>query len=112
MLIFEVFVGEITPKDWRLYAVFLPLMILRDVFGQSIGKLLFGVEIVDFRTGDKAKWYQRILKNITVVLTVFVEVPMVLFRKDHRKLGDIIAKTDVRINENGYILHLVKHLFR
>ena len=110
MLIFSVFVGEIDANDWRLYAAFLPLMILRDMFGQSVGKYLLGIDIIDFRTGQKAKCYQRILKNITVLLTMFVEVPMVLFRKDHRKLGDIIAKTDVTINEKSYALYLFKYM--
>ena len=112
MLIFEIFVGEINANDWRLYAVSFPLMIVKDAFGQSIGKYLLGVEIIDSRTGQKAQWYQRILKNSTVALMVFVEAPMVLIRKDHRKLGDLIAKTDIAVNERSYALHLFNYLIK
>ena len=55
-------------------------MFFRDVFGKSIGKYLLGLNIIDSRSTNKAKVYQRLLKNITLPLW-FVEAPIVIFSK-------------------------------
>ena len=87
------------------------LLIFRDVFGKSLGKLLLGLEIVDIKSNKKAKLYQRLLKNITAPLTV-IEGPIALLRKDKKRLGDIVAKTETKINNNSYALTLFNHFIK
>ena len=86
-------------------------MFFRDVFGKSIGKYLLGLNIIDSRSTNKAKVYQRLLKNITLPLW-FVEAPIVIFSKKHRRIGDLLAKTEITVDENSDIFKIVRPIFR
>ena len=79
------------------------LLIFRDIFGKSLGKFLLGMTIVDYKNKNKAKFYQRLLKNITVPLSM-VEIPIIIFAKNHKRIGDRLAKTEIVINEDNYWL--------
>lgn len=81
----------------------LTLFILRDIFGKSLGKYLLGMTIVDSKTQNKVKFYQRLLKNITAPLSI-IEIPMIIFAKDNKRIGDRLAKTEIVINEDNYWL--------
>ena len=70
------------------------LMICRDVFGRSLGKICAKLYIVDFNNGDKTTLSQRILRNITGPV-IIVEIFAILLREDHRRFGDVLAKTEV-----------------
>ena len=87
------------------------LMFFRDVFVKSIGKYLLGLNIIDSRSKNKAKVYQRLLKNITLPLW-FVEAPIVIFSKKHRRIGDLLAKTEITVDENSDIFKIVRPIFR
>lgn len=87
------------------------LMFFRDVFGKSIGKYLFGLNIVDLRSKNKAKFYQRLLKNITVPFSI-IEIPIVVFSKKHQRIGDLLAKTEITIDENSYALTIFNQFFQ
>ena len=87
------------------------LMFFRDVFGKSIGKYLFGLNIVDLRSKNKAKFYQRLLKNITVPFSI-IEIPIVIFSKKHQRIGDLLAKTETTVDENSYALTIFNQFFQ
>ena len=77
------------------------LLVFRDIFGKSIGKVLLGLEIIDIRTGKTATLGQRLLKNITTPLTV-IEIVILLCKKENLRLGDKLAKTEIRmISQNN-----------
>lgn len=83
----------------------LTLFILRDIFGKSLGKHLLGMIIVDSKTQNKAKFYQRLLKNITAPLSI-IEIPIIIFSKDNKRIGDRLAKTELIIDEDSYALKI------
>ncbi len=67
------------------------------LFGRrSLGKLIFGLIILDSQTGERASYKSLILRNILYVPLVQVEAVLVLANKG-RRLGDIIAKTHVAV---------------
>lgn len=69
-------------------------IIFRDVFGRSVGKRIFKLHIVDQKSNSNSSLYQRIIRNISMIIG-FVELPIVLLNKDSRRLGDILAGTSV-----------------
>lgn len=79
------------------------LLFLRDIFGKSIGKYLLGLNIVSIKDNQKANLSQRLVKNITVPLSI-IEIPFVVLSKDNKKIGDMLAKTKIVIDENSYAL--------
>lgn len=87
------------------------LLTFRDIFGKSVGKLLLGMSIVDTRDNNKAKIFQRLVKNITTPLSI-IEIPMVLLRKDHRRLGEMLAKTETKLDEDSSALSLLNYLIK
>ena len=70
------------------------LMILRDLLGRSVGKCIMKLKIVNFDNEASPTLWQRLIRNITGPIA-FVDVFFILLRKDHRRLGDILAKTNV-----------------
>lgn len=85
------------------------LLIFRDVPGKSIGKLLLGLDIVDGQSNKRASLLQRLVKNITSFVTI-LEIPILLLRNDHKRIGDMLAKTETKINENSSALALFEYL--
>ena len=78
-------------------------VVLRDIFGKSIGKYLMGLNIVDIKSNERAKFYQRLLRNITAPITI-AEGIILLASKRHSRIGDNIAKTKVVFCEDSCIL--------
>ena len=68
------------------------LLLFRDIFGKSLGKFLLGLEVTNELDGKRARFSQRILKNITIPITM-VEIIVIICNKDHKKIGDRLAKT-------------------
>ncbi len=88
------YTGFSSRHTYIIMLVGMGIMVFRDVWGRSIGKKLLKLKIVNHKDGSKAKFYQRLLRNITSFIMV-VEVVFVLIRSDRRRLGDLIAGTDV-----------------
>ena len=107
-IFYKIPVFEITPV---IIGIAFILMFFRDVFGKSIGKYLLGLNIIDSRSKDKSKVYQRLLKNITLPLW-FVEAPIVIFSKKHRRIGDLLAKTETTVDENKDAFKLASSIFQ
>lgn len=72
------------------------MLLFRDIFGKSLGKLLLGITIIDFKTGKKANVWQRILRQLTLPI-IAAEMIVVISTKDKRRLGDYWAKTDLKV---------------
>lgn len=72
------------------------LVVLKDiVHGASLGKRIVGVRVCDFeRRGRMPSTLCLILRNLTLVVW-FVEGIVFLVRPDRRRLGDIVARTEV-----------------
>ena len=76
-------------------------LLVKDIIGdRSIGKKIFKLKIIDIKTGNIASLNQRLLRNIFIYIFSFlylffiIEFLMIVFNKGKR-LGDIIAKTEV-----------------
>ena len=77
-------------------------LLLRDVVnGQSIGKLMFGLAVVDLETGQRTSWRGAIRRNLVLLLpganlaAVFLEARTILTDAQGQRLGDRIAQTQV-----------------
>jgi uncharacterized RDD family membrane protein YckC len=84
------------------FIVFLAYFLTRDALfnGQSLGKLLTGLRVVDLE-GNKCTLQRSSLRNIIFIVPVIsyiVEYFVMVSTKDERRLGDIIAKTKVEDN--------------
>ncbi len=75
-------------------------LIVKDIYGNSLGKRLLGLKIISVIDGDKPKLNQLILRNIFVFL-IPLEAILVIGRPDQRRIGDFLAKTKV-IRKNEY----------
>ena len=106
LIIQFVYVGNSLGSRYSYMAIGFVLIVFRDIFGKSPGKIIFGLEIVDNQTGMKASAFKRILKNVTTPLTI-IEGVILLVSKDTRRLGDRLAKTQTRIVDNNYIYRLI-----
>lgn len=60
---------------------------------RSLGKLLFGLKVIDMQSQAKVSYKQLILRNITLPI-MQVECVVVLILRGKR-LGDMVAKTKV-----------------
>ena len=70
------------------------IMIFRDIFGRSIGKIIFGLKIVNSVGKNAAPLWKRICRNLLLVVAV-VDIITILVRKDHRKFLDVKLGTEV-----------------
>ncbi len=77
---------------WTIMPLVLTLLLFKDVSGRSIGKRIMRLKIVD--NGCTPHVWKRIARNLSIVLW-FVELIVVVFRKDHRKLMDVILGIDI-----------------
>ena len=65
--------------------------------GQSLGKKLLGISVIDSITGKYCSFYQSFLRNfLTPVIGIFDLI--FIFGKKRQRLGDKLAKTMVIIN--------------
>lgn len=62
--------------------------------GRSLGKCIFGLRIQRAETGEKASFGSLVLRNISLICLLEVELLLVLVNKGKR-LGDLCAKTQV-----------------
>ena len=85
--------------------LFVVQMVLLGMRGQTIGKMLLRVRVVDAQTGQHPGWARIVLLR-TVVNWVLVGIPFVgwiywlvdslfIFRADHRTIHDMIGSTRV-----------------
>ena len=86
-------------------ALFVVQMVLLGARGQTIGKILLRVRIVDAQTGGHPGWARIVLLR-TVVNWILSGIPFIgwiywlvdslfIFRADHRTIHDMIAGTQV-----------------
>ena len=86
-------------------ALFVIQMVLLGMRGQTIGKILLRVRIVDAQTGGHPGWARIVLLR-TVVNWILSGIPFIgwiywlvdslfIFRADHRTIHDMIAGTQV-----------------
>ena len=87
------------------FVLFVVQMVLLGMRGQTIGKMLLRVRVVDAQTGQHPGWARIVLLR-TVVNWVLVGIPFVgwiywlvdslfIFRADHRTIHDMIGSTRV-----------------
>jgi len=63
--------------------------------GQSVGKKIMGMYVVDTKTGEPCTYMQSVMRNITFLLGIFDVIFIV--GSDRRRLGDCLASTKVLI---------------
>jgi len=81
------------------YILFAAYWLLHDAFGgQSLGKIILGMEIINDKD-QPCSFVQGLLRNISLAIpfVVIIEYFVLLFNKQGRRLGDILAKT--RVND-------------
>lgn len=61
--------------------------------GQSFGKRLLGIRVVDAKTGASCTWLKSALRNFTYFLGIFDWI--FIFGENRQRLGDMIARTIV-----------------
>lgn len=61
--------------------------------GQSWGKKIVGVRVIDMRTGEPCSYWQSFVRNIFYILGIFDWI--FIFGEKRQRLGDIAAKTVV-----------------
>ena len=77
-------------------------LLLRDgIGGQSLGKLLLGLVVVNVRTGHLCSWKDSVLRNAFVlipganVVAIFLESITIIRDRQGNRLGDRLAQTQV-----------------
>jgi uncharacterized RDD family membrane protein YckC len=75
-----------------IYLPFMSMILLKDVFGRSLGKRFLGLTIVDTETKHHISVYRRISRNITLLI---FPVDVYYFFQNNIRLGDILSKTEV-----------------
>lgn len=72
--------------------IYISTVALRDVIfgGRSLGKRIMGLEVIDARTGDKARPFQRIVRTL---FFSFMQIDGVLMLISGRSIGDRVAHT-------------------
>lgn len=77
-------------------------LLLRDgIGGQSLGKLLAGLVVVNVRTGQLCSWKDSALRNVFVLIpganlvAVFLEFITIIRDPQGQRLGDRLAQTQV-----------------
>ncbi len=86
--------GVSPERTYILMLIAMSVMIFRDALGKSIGKKILGLEIVNYKNKCRPKRIQLILRNITSFIMP-LEFIFVLFRSDRRRIGDLIAGTEI-----------------
>lgn len=60
--------------------------------GQSWGKRMQSIAVVDERTGEPCKYGQSLVRNVSLIVFNLIDC-VFIFRRTRQRLGDIIAKT-------------------
>ncbi|MBQ4121375.1 MAG: RDD family protein [Clostridia bacterium] len=86
----ELEIEDTTNPVFLFSRCFVVVLLFKDLIG--IGKRLMHIQVISCKTGWKAKWYQRLFRNVTLVLMP-VEIIMILLGRP--RLGDQLCQTDV-----------------
>jgi RDD family protein len=90
-----------TGSPWGAAVVVLYLLLRDSIGGQSFGKLLAGLVVVNVRTGRLCTWRESLLRNVFVlipganVVAVFLESITLIRDPQGQRLGDRLAQTQV-----------------
>ena len=82
-------------------AIFIVQMILLVTRGQTIGKIVLKIRIVDAETGEHPGGWRIIMLRViahAILLVTIIYLPidsLFIFRKDRRTIHDLIAQTRV-----------------
>lgn len=92
--------GKVLPSESSvpmiaMWLIFIGYTLMADGMfnGQSIGKKLMGLYVVDSKTNEPCTYMQSVLRNITYLLGVIDWIFIV--GKERRRLGDRVASTRV-----------------
>lgn len=88
-----------------IFGLQLTLFLCKDCFdGQSVGKRLMKIQVVDRQTGNSVSSWRLIIRNIFIILWMIEG--LVLIITNGRRLGDMLAKTKVIHQGNSKKIHL------
>jgi uncharacterized RDD family membrane protein YckC len=81
---------------WLAVIACLLYLLLCDGFpkGQSLGKRLTKIAVVDVHTGLPCKYWQSVLRKLPCMMLGILDV-IFIFGKERRRLGDLLASTKV-----------------
>jgi uncharacterized RDD family membrane protein YckC len=89
-------------------ALMVTLLLCKDcINGQSVGKLIMKIQVVDDTTNQKVYVVRCIIRNFFVIFWI-VEV-VVLFVSKNKRIGDYVAKTKVINNNKAEKIRLDKN---
>ena len=90
-----------TESLWGVAVAVLYLLLRDGIGGQSLGKLLVGVVVVNVQTGRLCTWRESALRNVFAlipganVVAVFLESITIIRDPQGQRLGDRLAQTQV-----------------
>ena len=90
-----------TESLWGAAVAVLYLLLRDGIGGQSLGKLLVGLVVVNVRTGRLCTWKDSALRNVFAlipganVVAIFLESITIIRDPQGQRLGDRIAQTQV-----------------
>jgi uncharacterized RDD family membrane protein YckC len=93
--------AQVLQSPWWLAAAALYLLLRDSVQGQSLGKLLFGLVVIDLETGRPASLRSSVRRNLLFLLpganvaAAFLETITLLRDGQGQRLGDRLAHTQV-----------------
>jgi uncharacterized RDD family membrane protein YckC len=81
---------------WVIFLAWALYLLLCDGFpkGQSLGKMLTKIAVVDAHTNQPCKYGQSVLRNAPLMVLGFFDA-IFIFGKERRRLGDLLASTKV-----------------
>lgn len=74
--------------------IYLTLFFLKDIFGRSLGKVIFGLYIVEKGTGEKASFGKRFFRNFTLILFP-IEGIALLMSETNTRIADKLLEIEV-----------------
>jgi uncharacterized RDD family membrane protein YckC len=90
-----------TGSLWGAAVAVLYLLLRDSIGGQSLGKLMVGLVVVNVQTGMLCAWKESVLRNVFVVIpganivAVFLESITIIRDPQGQRLGDRLAQTQV-----------------
>src|SRR5262245_30265974 len=95
------FLYRSTGSVWGVALAVLYLLLRDGIGGQSLGKLVVGLVVVNVRTGRLCSWKDSALRNVFVLIpaanlmAIFLESITIIRDPQGQRLGDRIAQTQV-----------------
>ena len=90
-----------TGSLWGAAVAVLYLLLRDGIGGQSLGKLMVGLVVVNVQTGMLCTWRESVLRNVFVlipganIVAVFLESITIIRDPQGQRLGDRLAQTQV-----------------